>query len=326
MTTNLTKSHRKTRRLAAFAAGLLVLCGAVTGEVLAKDHTRPGSRYKVKLFPPLVALQPKLDTSQTVRPVRLTMRVTKTERRREVPHAAKFPPLPEFLQAGNVWDEDKVLDPTASGENIWYKVPKWFAGEFSYGPMTELSETDLKTHKSKVLNKTEPGISGGRVRGILVDKSGAIWQKAYGGSVGLPNDSFEGLYRRRYDDELTGSMLSPTQYVEHSAGVDFYISTKTNKIIDVERWERIRDFSFAKGVVTANVSEETFDTAGKPLTLAKYRSKMNKQNAFVPLKPGGGKNEFAGTYAEAVDSLRRYLKASGQSLRDAPAPAPSAAQ
>lgn len=122
MTTNLmTKSLWKTRRLAAFAVGLLVLCGAVTGEVLAKDHSHPGSRYKVKLFPP--------------------------------------------------------------------------------------------------------------------------------------------LYRRRYDDELTGSRLSPTQYVEHSAGVDFYISTKTNKIIDVERWERIRDFSFAKGVVTANVSEETFDTA-----------------------------------------------------------------
>ncbi len=138
MTTNLkmeSRMHSKTKRLAALAGALLVLCGGA-GDVCAKDHSHPGSRFKVKLFPPLVALQPKLDTSQTVRPVRLTVRVTKTERKQEVPHAAKFPPLPQFLQAGNVWDEDKVLDPTASGENIWYKVPKWFAGEFSYGPMT----------------------------------------------------------------------------------------------------------------------------------------------------------------------------------------------
>lgn len=274
------------------------------------------SRFKVQLFPPLMAMQAKMDTSQDKRPIRLKMEISRNEKR-PVEQAPRFPPLPKFLQAGNTWDEDKVVDPTADGENIWYKVPAWIAGEYSYGPMTVYQEQDLQKHTTTSGNLKFPGLPSGRQRGILRDKAGAIWQRAYGGGITDPTKSYGDVYPEKFDDELTGSIISPNQYTEHSAGIVFEIRKSTNKIVNVQRWERVRDFSFKNGTVNVNLAETRYDTSGKPLMVSKSRGTMVKRESFVPLAPGG-MNQIAGSYEHAVRSLRGYLKASGQSLQNLP--------
>lgn len=266
------------------------------------------SRFKVQLFPTLESLTAKFDVTP-VEQTRLKMRIARNE---------EFPPLPAFLHPGSVWDESKVIDPTASGENLWYKVPKWIAGEFSYGPITNYSKKNLVTGAEMELDSPKPGLERGRIRGILVDKAGNIWQKAYGGSIGSGRSEPEErrITYRRYDDELTGIIVSPNDYVENSAGIEFYIDHSTDKIFQVLRWQRIRNFSFKNGEVLVDLSELKFDLNGKPLMEFKDRAKMIRRQDFQPLTPGGH-SRVVSSYEEAVQDLRRFMEIAGH-LDEAP--------
>lgn len=236
-----------------------------------------------------------------------------------VSHNEYFPPLPEALRPGAVFNSDNLADPTAKGESRWYQVPKWITGEFSYGVMSTYLVKDFKKGtEDKPNNKFGP-LPSGRDRGILLDKKGDIWQKAYGGGISDPTRPQDEDVHKKYDDELSGYMLSPTEYVENSAGIEFYLDRETQKILATQRWERIRNFQFKNGTVEVDVSEEKFDPDGKPLFLTKSRGTMIRRHDFAPLAPGQ-ENDIAGTYPEAVRDLRKYMEAAGipELMPDAP--------
>lgn len=235
-----------------------------------------------------------------------------------VSHNEYFPPLPEALRPGAIFDSKNIADPMAKSESRWYQVPKWITGEFSYGGTTSYLEKDFRKGTESNPNSKSGPLPSGRYRGILLDKKGDIWQKAYGGSISDPTKNDEDVHKR-YDDELSGYMLSPTEYVENSAGIEFYLDKETHKILATLRWERIRNFQYKNGTVEVDVSEEKFDPDGKPLYLIKFRGPMIKRHDFVPLAPGQ-EDDIAGTYPEAVRDLRKYMEAAGipELMPDAP--------
>ena len=233
-----------------------------------------------------------------------------------VSHNEYFPPLPESLRPGAIFNAENVDEPSASKEDLWYKVPNWISGEFSYGAMTIYLEKNLETGAETNPNRTHPGITHGRQRGILMDKVGNIWQKAYGGSIVDPSDpNAERSYElKKYDDELFGFIVSPNKYVENSAGVEFFVDRESGKIQNALRWERIRDFSLEPdGSISCELSEERFDLEGKPVSLNKARGKMVKRQSFEALTAAVNPNKFA----ESVKSLRKFMDVSGD-LSEAP--------
>lgn len=262
------------------------------------------SRFHPALFPKLVPLIPILDKGNAgvTEHTRLSSRVS---------HSESFPPLPPELCPGAAWDEDKVVDPAAKSENLWYQVPKWICGEFSYGTMVDYYGKDLRTGEEIPMNKTHQPLPGGRERGILVDKAGNIWQKAYGGGISDPTAPKTAVEYEKFDDELVGFIIGPNEYTENSAGIEFYINRDTNKIIGVQRWQRIREFTFKDGSVMVNLSEQKYNFDGKPLSIAKSRGHMIRRSEFEPLQPGET-NRIAGSYATAVTELRAFMDKLGE--------------
>lgn len=272
------------------------------------NHAAPGShaatgksRFHPALFPKLVPLVPIMDKGVSEH-TRLMSRVT---------HSESFPPLPVELCPGAAWDEDKVVDPAAKSENLWYKVPKWITGEFSYGTMVHYYLKNLQTGEETSVNVVHQPLPSGRNRGILVDKAGNIWQKAYGGAIGDPTAPKTKIEYEKYDDELVGFILGPDQYTENSAGIEFYIDRETNKILKVQRWQRIREFTFKDGNVMVALSEQTYNFDGKPLELEKAKGHMIRRQEFVPLAPGET-DSVAGSYATAVEELRAFMNKIGE--------------
>lgn len=288
-----------------FALVQLMFADPVTAKHTSTEPLQSGAKQENKtkagLFPKLLPLIPHL--APVEERARLVSRVS---------HSESFPPLPEELRPGSDWNEDKVADPQAKKENIWYKVPKWLAGEYSYGTMLHYYKKNLQTGVEQQLDEVRPPLSAGRHRGILVDKQGGIWQKAYGGGISDPSNPDHGnIVYEKFDDELVGYVISPEQYVENSAGVEFYIDKETNKIIEVLRWQRIREFQLKNGKVLVNVSEQKFDLDGKPLLLFKSKGEMIKRSSFESLAPGG-ESRVAGTYGNAVRELRAFLEQMGE--------------
>jgi hypothetical protein len=227
-----------------------------------------------------------------------------------------FPPLPEALRPGAIFNVENIEEPSASKEDLWYMVPSWIAGEYSYGQTTTYLTKDMKTGIETHVSQTRAGLAHGRNRGIIVDKAGNIWQRAYGGGIVDPTNPYikDGVQLKKYDDELFGMIISPDRYVENSAGVEFFVDTASGKISETMRWERIRDFNLEKdGSVTVDVSEETFDIDGNPIRMNKARGTMLKRNAFVPLTSSSDPAK----YADSVGSLRKFMENRG-SLSDAP--------
>lgn len=133
-------------------------------------------------------------------PSRIRMKVTISE-------DDVFPPLPGELEPGNRFDEATVksLMPTPPPKNRWYKVPTWFAGEFSYGNTEQYYTKDFADGKISLKITSIPGVTSGRTRGMLVDKQGNIWQMTHGGQIVDPGHPQEKHYFR-YEDEILGSM------------------------------------------------------------------------------------------------------------------------
>lgn len=274
-------------------------------------------KFHPAIFPKLILQTPIADISISLAPEkkRLSTRVS---------HNESFPPLPKDLQPGSAWDEAKVMNPTAKGENLWHKVPKWITGEFSYGTMVNYLQRNLITGEEIKRDDVSQPLSHGRTRGILVDKAGNYWQKAYGGGINSPNDPKSSeIQHFRFDDQLIGYLISPNVYTENSAGIEFYVSKSTNKIVKVNRWQRIRDFTLKDGNVMVDLSEQKFGLDGKPTLLVKGRGHMIKRAEFAPLLPGEV-DGIAGSYSDAVTDLRAFMESIG-AIADAPdAAAPTA--
>lgn len=279
-----------------------VVFGKSPGSSGGHNHVATGrSRFHPALFPKLVPLVPRMDQSQP-EPTKLSTRIS---------HSESFPPLPPDLCPGASWDENKVLDPAAKSENLWYKVPQWICGEFSYGTMVHYYLKNLETGEEIPVNKTSQPLLHGRNRGILVDKEGNAWQKAYGGGISDPSAPKTNIEHEKFDDELVGFILGPDQYTENSAGIEFYVDRTTNKILQVQRWQRIREFTFKDGSVMANVSEQKYTFDGKAFSLEKSRGHMIRRSEFKPLIPGEIDN-IAGSYATAVTELRAFMDKIGE--------------
>lgn len=221
-----------------------------------------------------------------------------------------LPPLPPQYSIGSVFSPEDKARPEAEGTNRWYEIPTWLAGEFSYDvPLWSKAfspdgkSVDLDISKSK-------GLQHGRMRGILKDEKGRIWQKAYGGNIvdsaNDPGDS--SLKKYRFEDELVGLIVDPKTYVESSYGVEIIIDSKTKKIRGVLRYERARTFTVDdKDQVFIEKVERKFGANGAPLLTFKSKHHMTKRASFSPLEPGQT-SSIAGTYDEAVTSLYDYLK------------------
>jgi hypothetical protein len=301
------------KTLVAWFAFVLVAAVPASGKHTTPPAEHPSPVKKTEkqqfhpaIFPKLIPLIPMLAPVEEHK--RLATRVS---------HNESFPPLPIELRPGATWDESKVAYPTAKGKNIWYKVPKWLSGEYSYGTMEHYFEKNLQTGEAKTTHEIHQPLSSGRNRGILVDKAGNIWQKAYGGQIGDPSSpSHPKFLYERYDDELVGYLIASDQYVENSAGIEFYVGAEDKKIIAVMRWQRIREFQLKDGKVMVSLSEQKFDVDGQPLLLFKSRGQMTKREDFAPLAPGE-KDTVAGSYADAVTELRAFMDQTGNTA-DAP--------
>jgi hypothetical protein len=78
---------------------------------------------------------------------------------------------------------------------------------------------------------------------MLVDKKGYIWQKSKGGAIGSSNPGDKEY--RRFDDDICGFMISPTEYIEVTDSIEFVVDD-ASKIKNVMRMQRIRDFVLRK--------------------------------------------------------------------------------
>lgn len=279
----------------------------------SKSHADDGKKeqkFHPAIFPKLILQTPIADFS-------ISITTQKTRLSTRVSHNESFPPLPKDLQPGSAWDEAKVMNPTAKGQNLWHKVPKWITGEYSYGTMMNYYQKDLVTGKEFKRDDVVQPLSHGRTRGVLVDKAGNYWQKAYGGGIGSPNASkTSDVEHFRFDDQLIGYLISPESYTENSAGIEFDVSRSTNKILKVNRWQRIREFTFKDGNVMVELSEQEFGLDGKPIMLVKAKGHMIKRAEFAPLLPGE-QNRIAGSYSDAVTDLRTFMQSIG-AIADAP--------
>jgi hypothetical protein len=268
-----------------------------------------GAKEKDGLQMPAKEVEYKDDSAYPPRP-RLLVTVN---------HNESFPPLPPNLRVGKTFDEKKVA-PYDDSDNHWYQVPKWISGIYGYADMVSYESRDYETGEVSTKREELGGIPAGRLRGILVDKAGNIWQKIYGGHVltSAPKGKSEDMELQKYDDGISGQILSPTQYAESSAGVEFLVNKKTHKIEFVSRWERIREFECkSDGVVNVDVSEKMFDSDGKPFSSYRMCGHMKKLQDFKPLSPGY-KNIYAGSYPQAIADLRSYMEKTGHGS-DAPA-------
>jgi len=232
--------------------------------------------------------------------------------RARVSETDEFPQLPEVLEPGNIFDGAKVQALLPS-EFHWYEVPKWFAGEFSYGQLQSYYEKDFSTGKESEPHELISAINSGRNRGLLVDKKGNIWQLSRSKQIVDPSHKGEDNYFR-YEDEILGFTLSPKEYAESSAGIEFY--TDQGKIKDVLRFQRIRNFQLhPDGTVTVDVTEMKFDLDGKPTWLKKVKGPMTRQKPFVAIDPN---TQIKGqTYAQIISSLREHMERINK-LSDAP--------
>ena len=222
----------------------------------------------------------------------------------------EFPPIPADLREGCEFNRQKVLDALPVFENSWYIVPKWLAGEFAYGEMTLDFEKDFVTGQKSHPDKTFPAARAGRHRGMLVDKKGNIWQKSKGGTIGSSNPGDKDYHR--FDDDICGLMISPTEYVEISDSLEFIVDN-ASKIKKVMRMQRIRDFVLQKddNVVSVYLEEVHFNQQGHALIGEKADGTMKKIHDFEPMTAA---NELSKSeYAKAVKQLRSFMEKHGKS-------------
>ncbi|HEY9716360.1 MAG TPA: hypothetical protein V6C69_02740 [Trichormus sp.] len=292
---------------------IVVLCSALPIQQAFAQQSS-GSSPQTNTFDPIGELKSEVArlAQPALAPPRTSLRVTAT-------HNDYFPPLPNNLRPGMIFDYDNMAQYIQPGKSLWYEVPKWLAGNYSYGDMTTYSEKNLRTGEKSHPHEVEPALPLGRDRGIITDDDGNIWQKAYGTSLSDPNDSNTSAVKQvKWDDEITGIIISPTEYVENSSGCEFDIDRASKKILQVERWQRQRDFESNKdGTVAVTLIDRIFDTEGNPIYQVKARGSMIKRKDYVPLAPGG-KDDVAGTYAEALTDLKKFLADEGKTV-DLPA-------
>jgi hypothetical protein len=288
---------------------IVILCSALPLQQAFAQQSS-GSSAQGNTFDPIGELKSEVArmAQPALAPPRTPLRVTAT-------HNDYFPPLPNNLRPGMIFDYDNMAQYIQPGKSLWYEVPKWLAGNYSYGDMTTYSEKNLRTGEKSHPHDVEPALPSGRDRGIITDNDGNIWQKAYGTSLSDPNESNTAAVKPvKWDDEITGIIISPTEYVENSSGCEFDIDRASKKILEVERWQRQRDFESNKdGTVAVTLIDRVFDTEGNPIYQVKARGSMIKRKDYVPLAPGG-KDDVAGTYAEALIDLKKFLADEGKTV------------
>jgi hypothetical protein len=217
----------------------------------------------------------------------------------------EFPPIPENLREGCEYNRQKVLDSLPVYANSWYIVPKWLAGEFAYGEMTLDFEKDFVTGKKSHPGKIFPAAHAGRHRGMLVDKKGNIWEKSEGGAIGSSNPGDKDYHR--FDDDICGLILSPTEYIEVSDSLEFIVDD-ASKIKKVMRMQRIRYFLLRKAdnLISVYLEEVHFDEQGHALVGEKVKGTVKKIHDFEPMSAA---NEHSkGEYSEAVKQLRSFME------------------
>jgi hypothetical protein len=221
------------------------------------------------------------------------------------------------MMPGKMFDQKEVEELVPPAKGVWYVVPKWFAGEFSYGQTEVTYEKDFLTGKVEQPDEVIPGVTAGRTRGWIVDKKGNIWTFGTGGRIldaAKPDD--DSWYRA--EDEIIGQVLSPTEYMESSDGIDIYLDGK--RVKDVLRYQRIRDFRLAPdGQVAVEVTEIKYLMNGKPEYIVKAKGHMTRQSQFAALGKHSEPDIKGGTYADAVALLRKHMFQEGLE-KDAPDP------
>ena len=197
-----------------------------------------------------------------------------------IEHSASLEPVPAYLRAGTVYDEN-LLKSQIKSSRIWYRIPNWLAGSWhqSYEFVLKSTNPILDPPGRILLSECDYNF------GIQIDKYSNIWD-----TIMLPifteinahNEASEVVKCMKYYYK-PGDYLS-SNYTKLSRSCEIYINKFTNRITKVLQNEVISTSTLMEpGVVRCLSSVNWYNDYGMPLSKDQRVTFIKLKTPFVPI-------------------------------------------
>jgi len=176
-----------------------------------------------------------------------------------VEHDEKLPSLPGEFQVGT--HVDPVQLTALTPDNIWFPLPKWFAGKWHGQSMTVTSVQDCKSGRSEKVNVVRKEIVD-VVHGHQRDKTGQVWEYMRIPRVQKLIVDKGTAYLRvvREDVVRSDESMLVLKLLENQLTMD-----KDQNIVESEQVQQISSYQpMEDGVVQLEASLKNFDAGGNP--------------------------------------------------------------
>lgn len=206
----------------------------------------------------------------------------------EIEHSEAMAPVGEKLSPGSTFDERNLPGIDTSGQNNWYRIPRWLAGVWHKESQVDYYRYNYRSRQEDNSIHNVLARSDG-YWGMQMDSDGGIWEFNPAPYVDTVDGGTEEIVQYIRSSEPVE--VSDSRFVNSTVDTQIRLDKATRKILSVQTGEQVTVYiPVSANVIKRDTSSKVFDSAGQPVILGKSYAYEKRVADFQVRDQMNGKN------------------------------------